>query len=184
MSCTLPGLGESMKKIVLAMFVFLISVKSTLAHCPLCTAGAAAAAGGALWLGVDKVVIGLFIGAFAVSTGWWVGKLIKKEYIPHQRFWIIILSFVLTVIPIYPILSQVYPLFISWGGEYGSIFNRTYVFNLPIISSVLGGIIVSIAPFLSKKISSLRRGKMIPFQGVTLTLILLVIVGTILQVMI
>ena len=163
------------------VFPLFVLIKSVEAHCPLCTVGVAAAAGGAAWLGVSKVVIGLFVGAFAVSTGWWVSKLIKKEYIPHQRFWIIILSFVLTVIPIYPILSQVYPLFISWGGEYGSIFNRTYVLNLALVGTILGGGIVFITPWVSGKISSLRRGKIIPFQGVILTLSLLIILGIVLQ---
>ena len=67
--------------LVLSSFIFLgFFSEFVSAHCPLCTAGAAIAAGGAIYLGVSVIVVGLFIGAFAVSTGWWVAKIIKKQY--------------------------------------------------------------------------------------------------------
>ena len=56
----------NVKKIFLVPFLFIFMVDEVLAHCPLCTAGAAVAVGGAAWLGVSKIIIGLFIGAFAV----------------------------------------------------------------------------------------------------------------------
>ncbi len=164
--------------------LLLLSIKSALAHCPLCTAGAAAAAGGALWLGVDKAVVGLFLGAFAVSTGWWISRLIKKQYIPFQKHAIIIGSFVLTMLPIFPFITQVYPLYLSWGGDYGTLFNRTYVINLPLFTSLFGGILVSMTPWLSKKISNMRKGKTFPFQGILLTFTLLVATGITLQLVI
>lgn len=164
--------------------LLLLSVKSVFAHCPLCTAGAAAAAGGALWLGVDKVVVGLFLGAFAVSTGWWISRLIKKQYVPFQKHAIIIGSFVLTMLPIVPFITQVYPLYLSWGGDYGSLFNRTYVINVPFWTSMFGGLVVSITPSLSKKISDMRKGKTLPFQGIILTFTLLAAAGITLQLVI
>src|SRR3989344_7835140 len=122
-------------KLLFYIFSFFAFLNGVSAHCPLCTAGVAAAAGGALWLGVQKAVVGLFVGAFAVSTGWWVSKLVKKQYVPRQKAVIIVLSFLLTVLPLYSLLSDVYPLYITWGGEYGSLFNRTYVLNSGIIST-------------------------------------------------
>lgn len=152
------------------------------AHCPLCTAGAAAAAGGAAWLGVSHSVIGVFIGAFAISTGWWVSRMIKKQFIPFQHWILLIVSFALTVIPILTLFADnPYPIYISWGGDYGTIFNRTYLLNLFLIGSIIGGFIVAIAPWLSERMTALRNGKMLPYQGLTITFALLFLISLVLQ---
>lgn len=157
-----------------------ILLESVSAHCPLCTAGAAVAAGGALWLGVSKVVVSLFLGAFAVSTGWWVSNMIKKKYIPLQKQLLILASFLLTMIPILPMMTSIQPLYISWAGDYGSWLNRTYVLDMSLYSSIFGGLLVCIMPSISKRITNLRN-KTLPFQGVILTLLLLLIVGVAIQ---
>src|SRR3989339_1091867 len=118
-----------LKKLI-AFFPFLLLMQSAYAHCPLCTAGAAFAAGGAAWLGISKAIIGVFIGAFAVSTGWWVSNLLKKKYIPFQKPLIILLSFVTTIWPLMPLMESIYPVYISWIGDYGSLLNRTYLFSM------------------------------------------------------
>src|SRR3989339_671279 len=115
-----------LKKLI-AFFPFLLLMQSAYAHCPLCTAGAAFAAGGAAWLGISKAIIGVFIGAFAVSTGWWVSNLLKKKYIPFQKIVLILVSYIATVLPILPLMPGFYPLLISFSGDYGSLLNRTYL---------------------------------------------------------
>ncbi len=167
--------------IVLTMGLMLILAPAALAHCPLCTIGAAAVAGGAYYLGVKTIVIGIFIGAFAASTGWWLSNIIKKQYIRYQRLILVLLSFALTIIPLLPLFSQIGSLPIWWFGEYGSLFNRVYIFNTFLIGSIGGLGIVAITPWLSKQISTLREGKIIPFQGVMLTIGLLLITGVLLQ---
>lgn len=174
------------KKIIALPIAALFAAKSAFAHCPLCTMGAATAAAGAAWLGVDKMVIGVFIGAFAVSIGAWIGNAAKKQYIPYQKAALIVLSFLLTVIPLLPVVSDDTPstyssVFISWGGEYGTLFNRTYLINLFLVGSIAGGAIVSATPWLSRRITALRDGNTLPFQGVALTLLLLLAVGAALQ---
>jgi hypothetical protein len=161
--------------------LFVLASKVVQAHCPLCTVGAAAAAGGAAYLGVDSAVIGLFIGAFAIATGWWVSKLVKPV-IPFQRSILLIASFALTVLPLLVILGDVQPVMISWAGEYGSLFNRTYMIDSFLTGSLFGGIIVCLAPWLSKRITMLR-GKTLPFQGLSLTFVLLFASAGLLQVL-
>lgn len=163
------------KKLLPFLFSIFL-VKGVSAHCPLCTAGAAVAVGGAVYLGVSPIVIGLFVGAFSVSMGWWLSKYLKKRYIPFQRTIIVILSFLLTVIPIMPLVKGFYPLQISFFGDYGSLFNRMYLVNLFLFGSIIGGLIVCITPWLSSKIS-IKMGKTIPFQGVILTFLILFIIG-------
>ena len=173
-------------KIFFLLFFSLALVKNAYAHCPLCTVGAAAAAGGAAWLGVSKIVIGVFIGAFAVSIGWWISNLIKKQYVPFQRPLIILFSFATTVFPLLglEIMRSNYPLLVSFFGDYGSLFNRTYIINLFFIGSIIGGFIVSLTPWLSRRITIIRNGKMLPYQGILLTFALLVVSSTIIEVLI
>src|SRR3989344_954119 len=173
-------------KKLLSLPLFFVLMQSAYAHCPLCTVGAAAAAGGAAWLGVSKIVIGVFIGAFAVSIGLWVSNLIKKQYIPFQKPSIILFSFLTTVFPLLglEVMRSNYPLLVSFFGDYGSLLNRTYILNLFLIGSILGGFIVSITPWLSKKITIVRNGKMLPYQGIMLTFLLLIISSAIIEVLI
>ncbi|NOZ81349.1 MAG: hypothetical protein GXP63_06790 [DPANN group archaeon] len=162
----------------------LLGIQTVRAHCPLCTLGAAAAAGGAAYFGVKSAVIGVFIGAFAVSTGWWVSRLIKKQYIPYQLPALILFSFIATILPMLPMFSgphDVYGWYVSLAGSYGSFLNRTYIINLFLVGSLLGGSVVSVTPWLSKKITEARQGKMIPYQGILLTFGLLLLAGLVLQ---
>src|SRR3989338_5154840 len=171
-------------KKLLAFFSSLLLIESVYAHCPLCTAGAAVAAGGAAWLGVNNAAIGVFIGAFAVSMGWWISNLIKKKYIPFQRQLIIALSFATTIPHLMPIMKGIYPILIPIAGDYGSLLNRTYLINAFLMGSIIGGFIVSITPWLSKKITDACKGKTLPYQGITLTFGLLAIAGILLQILI
>lgn len=164
-----------MKKILLP-FLSLFSIPLVSAHCPLCTIGAGAAAAGAVYFGVTKAAISVLLGGFAVSMGYWISKSIKKKYIPYQDSLIILASFILTILPILPIISQTKGIYIPIG-QYG----KTYAINLSFYTSIIGGIIVISTPYLSKKITSLRR-KTIPFQGVALTILLLIITGGIVQI--
>ena len=170
-----------MKKILFLILFFVLSIPVVYAHCPLCTVGAAAVATGAIWFGVSKLVVALFIGAFAISVGWWIARVIKKRYIPHQKPVLIILSFILTVLPVLPILNYIYPIYISLTGDYGSLLNRTYIINLSLVTALIGGFIVSIGPWLSSKISKLNNNKILPFQGIILTFVLLIMAGVAMQ---
>lgn len=168
---------------ILTFFAFLSSILSEVvsAHCPLCTIGAVAAAGSAAWLGVHTIVIGLFIGAFAISLGFWISKSVKKKYFPYQNLVIILLLFVTTIIPLLPLINDVTSINVWITGGYGSLLNRTYLINSFFLGSLLGGILVPSTPLLSKKITRLRKGKILPFQGTILTLLLLIVLGVIIQ---
>lgn len=163
-----------------APFILLIS-KNVYAHCPLCTIGAAAVAGGAAYYGVSPLVIGVFIGGFAVSMGMWISRLIKKRYVPFQRTLIVLFSFFATILPIMAVMKEITPFYISLIGGYGTLLNRTYLINLFFLGSIPGGLIVSATPWISRKITYIRKGKIIPFQGTLLTILFLIIFGALLQ---
>jgi len=166
-------------KIILSLSTLfaVVLLPSVMAHCPLCTIGAGAAATGAVWLGVSKVVVALFIGAFAMSMGMWFSRIPKKQYIPLQKTVIVLVVFLTTVIPLMPIFSAIGPLYISFIGAYGA----TYAFNYSIASTLFGGLIVSVSPSISSKIKKMRDGRGIPYQGMILTFALLLISALVIQ---
>ena len=75
------------KLIFLLPLITIFLIETISAHCPLCTIGAGAAAAGAVWLGVSKVVVALFLGGFAMSMGMWFARVLdkKKRFIRYQR---------------------------------------------------------------------------------------------------
>ena len=172
-----------MKKNKLFFLLFAIPLiiflsKNVMAHCPLCVVGAGAAGAAAMWLGVNKVVVALFLGAFAMSMGMWFARIIKKKYIPLQNFIIVALIFFTTVLPLMPLFKALGPLYFSFIGDYGT----TYVFNYSLAGSFFGGLIVLSTPSISKAITKKRNYKTFPFQGTLLTLALLIIVGILIQI--
>ena len=170
-----------MKKLI--SFIFIIPVilsRYVDAHCPLCTITAGAAAAGGIYLGVNRIVIGLLMGAFAMSMGMWFARIVKKKYIPFQRTLIITIVFLLTVIPLLPIFSHVAGFNIGLTGGYGTLLNRTYVIDHSLLTSFLGGAIVFVSPSLNKKIKE-KTSKSLPFQGIIITFLLLIIASLIIQ---
>lgn len=145
------------------------------AHCPLCTAGAGAAAIGAAWLGVSQLSIGIFIGAFALAMGLWMGRIFTRRYLPLQKPLLGLLSFTSVVLPLTAFMTDVSSVYLAWGGGYGSFFNRVVTINQFILGSVAGALIMFITPFLSRWLTRARHNKLIPFQGIILTFVLLVL---------
>ncbi|MBS3079990.1 hypothetical protein J4221_00805 [Candidatus Pacearchaeota archaeon] len=168
-------MDENMK-IILFFSVFIIFfIPLISAHCPLCTIGAGAAAAGAVWLGVSKIVVGLFIGAFAMSMGMWFSKIPKKQYFLFQKTLIIGIIFLTTVLPLSFIFSSIKPLYIPIGN-----YGITYAVNYSLVSSFFGGFITFISPELNRKIKE-KTEKNFPYQGIILTFILLLLFALIIQ---
>lgn len=164
----------------MASFLALITPRIVFAHCPLCTAGAGLVAIGAYWIGVNGATIGVMLGAFAVALGLWIGRLIKKKYIPHQDDAIGVFSWLTTLLPLKMLLSDYTSVYINWGGAYGTLLNRTYPINLFLVGGVIGGALLYIAPPLSRTISA-RRGKTVPYQGIIITFILIILMSLVTQ---
>ncbi len=170
-----------MKKFLLIPFVLGLP-KIALAHCPLCTVGAGALAVLAASLGISSLVVGVLIGAFALALGMWLAKLPKKKYIPYQYIILLILIVLGTIIPIMPLVKDYGPFYISLFGDYGTLFHNTYTINLFIAGSLLGALIMIIAPMISKFVTKIRKGNTIPYQGITIVLSLLVIASVIIEI--
>jgi len=167
-------------------FLILITVffpKFTLAHCPLCTVGAGALAIFAASIGISSVVIGVMIGGFAVALSTWLAKLPKKQYIPYQYVILATIIFLGTIIPIMPLVKDYGPFYVKIAGQYGSLLHNTYTINLFIVGSILGGIIMIIAPSISRYVIKLRKGNTIPYQGISISLSLLVVTSLVIEIL-
>ncbi len=169
-----------MKKTLLVVIGLAFSPQVASAHCPLCTAGAGALAILAASLGVSSIIVGILIGAFSLALGLWLSNMVKKQYLPYQKLLLTAVIFLGTVIPIMPLVQAYGPLYLSLGGEYGTLWHNTYTVNLYLFGVVMGAIIMLIAPLLSRFLTRVR-GRQFPYQGLVITFSLLIIVSLIVQ---
>ena len=144
-----------------------------LAHCPLCVAGTGLIAAGASFLGIDDLIVGLWIGAFALSLGMVTAKALKRKLFPLQDEIITLVVFLFTVLPSLGFFKHYMPIYLHLFGKYGSLFNKMYIVKRFLIGSFLGALIIIVAPYLNALIVSLRKGKKVPFQKLILTFALL-----------
>lgn len=170
-----------LSRLALAFFISLIWSNAVLAHCPLCTIGAGAAVGIAIWLGVSLVSVGIFIGAFSIAVGLWIARLIPKKF-RFKFSGIALLSFIMTIWPITPLVQGYYPIFINLSGDYGSILNRTYLISQFLVGALIGAILMFIAPSFSCKLKKFRQGKTFKFQTIAITFLLLIITALIFEI--
>lgn len=145
------------------------------AHCPLCTAAVGAAAVSAKYYGLDASIIGLLIGAFAISTGLWIGLKIKKEYFKFQLPIIILSSFLLTVLPLLAVSSDSFYFPILLFGSSGSFLNKVYWIDKMLFGSVIGALITLLAYYIHVYIKKIKGRVLFPFQGIAITIALLLI---------
>lgn len=164
------------RKLVIILLVLLFSVPAVHAHCPLCTAAVGAAAVSAKYYGMDLSIIGLLIGAFGVSTGLWIGLKIKN-YFRFQLPVIVLLSFLLTALPLLYISDERIYLPVLWLGSAGSLFNKVYWINKILFGSVIGAIASVLAYLLHVHVKKIRGKVLFPFQGVAFTILSLAITG-------
>lgn len=172
------------KRLLIPALAILLWPQTASAHCPLCVVGAGGAALLAKWLGVSTLSLGLFIGAFAIAVGYWFARLLARKFKKRSIYLgtaIVIFSFFSTVLPILSMMPGYTTISIFWGGEYGSIFNRTYLINLFFVGSVIGGLYMILSPRISRALTKLRKNRTLPFQGIIITFLLLLITAVIFE---
>lgn len=159
--------------IILTMLAVL--APSVSAHCPLCTAAVGAAAVSAKYYGLDASIIGLLVGAFGLSTGLWIGLKIRKEFFKLQLPIIVLASFLLTAVPLLHIDDDAIYSPLLLAGKAGSFLNRVYWVNKIFLGSVIGALITLSAYYTHIYIKKINGKVLFPFQGIAITLALLLI---------
>jgi len=157
------------------LLILLLLPFITFAYCPLYVGGVLVLTFLGYEIGVKKIVLGFLIGALAVAFGEWLNRLIKRKIFKGQDFLIIALAFILTYLPVKNYIFNYYSLYLPNLG-----INTPILIDEFLLLGIFGGLLVYIAPFISRWISQ-KRGKTILFQRIIVTLILLIIFGLILQ---
>lgn len=170
-----------MKIILLSLLAFLLLPKISLAHCPLCTVGTGALAVLAASVGVSTAVAGIFIGAFSLALALWLSRLVKKKYISNQDTILTVAIFLGTVIPIMPLIREHRSVYVSLFGQYGTLMHNNYLINLFLVGVVVGAGLLFVSPFISRQVTQIRQGQTLPFQGMSIMIILLVLTALIFQ---
>lgn len=137
------------------------------AMCPLCVAGAAAGLSIARYYGVDDTVVGVWLGALAVSTALWINNVVtnksKPKLIPFQGFFVITVIIAATIAPFY---------FVGFFKGMPNMSDTIFSINRVIFGTVIGGIVTFIGSPISNIIKK-KRGKTFHYQTIILTLLLL-----------
>jgi len=178
MQTTRRSKGTLLYFLSLAVILFFPTVVS--AHCPLCTAGAGILAAIAVSLGVPMLIISTLLGGFALAMGLWLAKLPKKAYFRYQYQIIAWMVYFSTVIPLWPVLKEYKILYAPYLG-FDKYADKIPV-NVYLVGIILGALSLAVAPYFSKRLTKLVGGKqLIPFQGIIITLILLVLLPLIID---
>ena len=148
------------------------------AHCPLCTIGAGGAALLAAYFGISAAPVGVFVGAFGLAAGLWSAKLIRRRYVRGQTNILGALSFASVVIPVMPMMQQYYSLYVPWVGAYG----YTFAIDKFLVGAIIGAAVLYSAPLLSRRLTRLRGDKMMPYQGMLISLATLIVASGLLEV--
>ncbi len=155
-----------------AFVLFALIPQAAYAHCPLCTAATGGAVATARFYGLDDTIVGVWIGAFIISTALWFDRMIKKEYVQFQRAIIILLSFALTVVPFY--LAGI------MSAQASTIFGVDKLF----FGMLVGSVVSYFAFSVSWKIKAERKKRLFPFQTMAIALLLLALTSVIFWVMV
>lgn len=174
MTENLLGFNSKKKFIVFVIMVFIFLPLTTYAHCPLCTAGAGILALIAASLGVPAVIISTLLGGFALAMGLWFAKIIKKKYFNYQDYLVAGLVYLSTVLPLWPVLKEYKILYAPLLG-FDKYANKVPV-DIYITGVILGAIILVSSPYISAKLSEIAKRQLIPFQGIAITMILLILI--------
>ena len=153
-----------LKTIFGAGLASLASFPSALAHCPLCTVATGAAVAVTRFYGVPDGVVGVFIGAFAISTCLWFNTWLKKhrKEFAMQGQVLALVSLVLTVVSL----------------QVAGLFTGNALFGLP--SLLTGTLIGSLTSTAGYGLHSFLRHRannanLVAYQGVIAVLVSMVV---------
>lgn len=156
----------------LLFFILLFFLASpAFAHCPLCTAATGALVTTARVAGVDDAVVGIFVGAFVISTTFWFNRFLTKRLkrqFPFQPYLLSALFVAVTVASFYP------------AGLLGTAPDFLYIFGVErLLFGLLLGSIVSIAAFDIHNLLRRFNGHKnhFPLQGIVLPVAFLIVVA-------
>ncbi len=150
--------------IAVAITLVVLLPPPVMAHCPLCTAAVGTGLIITRSMGIDDSLVGIWIGAFIISTGLWLNKFLAKRFrtIPFQKTIILIAFFLLTVVPFY---------FTNLITFESTIF----MVDRLLFGTIAGSILTLVGFYVGKAVRNAENKPMIPFQTIVVTVLILII---------
>lgn len=149
---------------LLSFFVFSMPVKAV---CPVCTL---AVGGGVLlsrYLGVDDLIIGIWVGGLLISLGLWFSTFIKKTFFKGQEWLLVVFLWLSTAIGF------------KEAGFIGNPFCKLFGYDKLLLGMISGSVAFLLgfgSDFLLRKINKKNPGKaLFSYQKVVLPVIFLVL---------
>ena len=164
-----------MKKLLvfLSPIIFLLSPKTALAACPVCTVAVGAGLGISRWLGIDDSVSGIWVGGLIVSLSFWFADWLTKKNLKILKKWsnkaLVVASFILWSLLTYVPLWK--------AGVIGHPFNTILGMDKLIFGSIVGAGAFFVGVFADKKVREKKCKQLFAFQKVTFPVTALVIVS-------
>lgn len=137
---------------------------SVLAFCPLCVLATGALTGAFRWLGVDDLIIGLWLGGFLLSTSVMVGNYLrlKTKKLSNYSAAVAIALYGLTIILFY------------YDGILSTPYNSIFGISRIVIGLIGGSLLLLATPYLNKILKRTNNGEnFIPRQKMLLGIFLL-----------
>ena len=162
---------RSLRITLLSSILFsLVLLTPAFAHCPLCTAATGAAVLVTRSYGIDDLAVGTFMGGFVLSTSLWSDRILKKrnkgsQYIPLQGLILTLFGLLFTLITFY------------WANLMGPLLPTLYGLNKLFLGTLVGTAVAFSGFELHKLIRNNMQRSIIPFQGIVLTLLSLIVVN-------
>ncbi|MBI4017652.1 MAG: hypothetical protein HY366_01755 [Candidatus Aenigmarchaeota archaeon] len=164
--------------VLAGVLFFLASARTVSAHCPLCTAATGALVATSRVAGLDDVITGTFLGAFTVSTAFWLARAVSSRLRAHKSRYARLSAhpYVLTTASLALTLAG-----LQLSGILSVFAPRIFGVDKLLLGTVLGAV-VSVAAF--ELHSTIRRSNggrnHIPFQGIVLPLLILIVIDALL----
>ena len=162
-----------MKKLLvfLSPIIFLLSPKTALAVCPVCTVAVGAGLGVSRWLGIDDSVSGIWVGGLVVSLSFWFADWLTKKNLKILKKWsnqaLVVASMVLWSLLTYLPLWKT--------GVIGHPFNTILGIDKLIFGSMVGAGAFLLGVFVDKKVREKKGKQLFNFQRVAFPVTALVI---------
>ncbi len=169
------------KKLLLAPLA-LLGIQAVHAHCPLCTGAAIGGIALARIFGVDDSIVGIFIGAFIVSTALWFSKILQKRKLkfPLQDELFVAASFLMMVVPLYAAnVITSFDMVRSMPAHHAIFGLGVFGIDKLLFGIIIGTIGVWLALLLSDGIKEARGKSLWPFQGISFVLIASIVMSII-----
>ena len=139
--------------------------------CPVCTVTVVAGLGISRLLGIDDVVISIWIGAFILSMSNATHKWISKRWPKfHNIYYLLLTNFVIYALVIIPLYLN---------GSIGISTNCLWGIDKIILGVIIGTATFLLGIFADKKVRKMHTKQLFPYQKVVFPIVSLIIVSVI-----